>query len=385
MNTHVNFWIFGISLILIISNCSLVDDQIMIGEDRIVDNSAALNDRITLMSDTIEVVFSNEAGRGKGKDFELILAASLASPTLDGQKLQATSIVDYQGGFFTTYNFRGDPYHGGIDFVGSNLSVRSQVIYKKSNINNVAFEKNDIYIVGSTESEGVPAFIESIELKGNNFQVDNVKQTFLGGFAANSVVKINDGLLVTTGDNAENGGGLYYVSDDLKILGYVALHDARWVLSENDVAYVGQGTPGKISIVDLSNMSVVNSYNFDGAYEPEAKTTIELADGRLFVAGGPQGLLVLDANNGSLLHQLMFDSQCTTDAVSAEKGMLFISNGEGGAFVATYDDKNIQKEPELIGKLQFAENESVNHILYRSNMLYVASGLGGTKVVKIVK
>jgi hypothetical protein len=37
----------------------------------------------------------------------------------------------------------------------------------------------------------------------------------------------------------------------------------------------------------------------------------------------------------------------------------------------------------MLGKLRFGTQESVNHVAYKSNHLFIAAGLGGVKIVKV--
>lgn len=340
---------------------------------------------MTLASDTIPVIPTSSVSRtAKGPDFQLVLSASLASPSVNDQTLQATSIISHEGGYLVTYNSQGETYAGGIDFVGNEWEVRSQVLYPTADIHAVSANKDNIFLAGARDGES-SAFAEVIQLKGNQFSIDLVRTQNLGSYAANSITQASGGLLVTTGSSQENGGGLYQLSSTLEQVAFLPLHDARWVVPSGNVAFVGQGTPGQVTVVNTQTMQPTHVFAFDGANEQEAKTTVELADGRLFVAGGTAGVFVLNPENGQLLHHLAFDESeaCTTNAVSAEKGLLFISNGAGGAYVASYNDKKTDEAPELLGKLGFENNESVNHILYRANKLYVAAGMGGTKVLEI--
>jgi hypothetical protein len=37
----------------------------------------------------------------------------------------------------------------------------------------------------------------------------------------------------------------------------------------------------------------------------------------------------------------------------------------------------------MLGKLQFGSLQSVNHVAFKANYLYVAAGLGGLKIARI--
>ena len=79
-----------------------------------------------------------------------------------------------------------------------------------------------------------------------------------------------------------------------------------------------------------------------------------------------------------------------TNAVAVDGDLMFISNGEAGVYVATseldFEDHDCDESPEItmLGQLQFGDLESVNHVEYENDYLFVAAGLGGVKVVEVV-
>ena len=69
--------------------------------------------------------------------------------------------------------------------------------------------------------------------------------------------------------------------------------------------------------------------------------------------------------------------------------LLFISNGEAGVYLSEAVDEfkaTASEEPQditLLGKLRFDDLQSVNHVAYEGDTLFVAAGLGGLKIVKV--
>ncbi len=78
-----------------------------------------------------------------------------------------------------------------------------------------------------------------------------------------------------------------------------------------------------------------------------------------------------------------------TNAVAVADDLVFVSNGEGGVFVARGDqdfDSTGSETPVnlmMLGQLQFGVLESVNHVEYNGDFLVVTAGLGGVKVVTV--
>ena len=68
-----------------------------------------------------------------------------------------------------------------------------------------------------------------------------------------------------------------------------------------------------------------------------------------------------------------------------------MANGQAGVYVASISSKtNAELEDVtdgndivLLGKFQFGNNQSANHVTFDKHSLFVASGLGGLKILKI--
>ena len=82
-------------------------------------------------------------------------------------------------------------------------------------------------------------------------------------------------------------------------------------------------------------------------------------------------------------------SVVVTNAVAADRDLVFISNGEAGVYLARsskrinrFDDEE-PIELKLLGRLGFQDLESVNHVEYKKDVLFVAAGTGGLKIVRV--
>ena len=179
-------------------------------------------------------------------------------------------------------------------------------------------------------------------------------------------------------------------------LGHIELPDARWVDIEGDNVVVVQGTPGRVSVLDKTKLTLADAFTFDGADIPESKSTVQVIGGRAFIAAGTGGAQVVDLKTGEVLARVpmpvvdgLDPASTVTNAISADGGLVFISNGEAGVYVAQAPksfkktDSNEPLELALLGKLEFQNLQSVNHVEYRGNVLFVAAGLGGLKIVKV--
>lgn len=348
----------------------------------IINDEDALNERMDHTQDTIFSTEDDQSGR-KVNHFRLILKASLAPPQIDGKLLQATAIQEHWGGYLVSYNFQGEEYLGAVDFVSSSLSVQSEILYRDADIHAVTAHDRYVYLAGARQNEENQAYVERILLNGMKFTLTDNLVVPLGSYAATSVLQHQGKIFVTTGDDQSLGGGVYRLDASLNQLGQVALHDARWVEGFGNEIFVAQGTPGTVSVFSASNLSESGSFSFPGAEIAEAKTTVDVADNMIFVSAGAEGVKVLSKKDGSLLHTITFEEGIVTNAVSAENGLLFIANGEHGAYVASYETGSSSEAPVVLGKIDLAKNQSVNHVLFKNYRLWIASGLGGIQQADI--
>ncbi len=369
------------SLILLtgITSCEQEESVEPVNERGIVINNdeAELNTRMTKKDEPIAIL-GDASGRAS-TTLTLRLRGELAPPTVDGNALQATSIARRSDYFAVSYNFRGETYAGGVDLLDDELDLKSQILFNDADISDLAFSGNNLYFVGGTSSLEQPAFVERITLKPSTgtFSLDNNVRSSVGSYVANSVLVYKSKIYVTSGNDDRNGGGLYQFNGSLSEQGYAKIKDVRWVTGYSNSVYCVSGSPDKVRVYDRTSMSKTSEFNHNGVTDAEGKMTIDVDKNLVFVAGGEEGLLVYDLE-GNFITKHTFGNNSITNAVTARRGVAFISNGEGGIYVATYDPFL-----EIIGKLDLATDESVNHIIYHDDYLYVASGIGGVKMIQV--
>ena len=366
-----------LAIVVLMFSCSQEGEGVSQSNFSINNDKAQLNERMTKMNQSV-VVNTSENGRGKA-DFELILKGELAPPSIDENKLQSTSITRKGKLLAVSYNFKGETYAGGIDLLTDDLEITSQVLFNDSDINDLTFSGSSLFFVGSTSSMSIPAFIQKIGFNQGNgtFKSEESIRESLGSYAANSVLEIGSDIYATSGNLASQGGGLYQLSSSLQKKGYQPVEDAKWVTSDGKSMVCVAGSPNKIYAFDNDDLKEKDNFSHAGKPLEEAKMTVDVDKDLVFIAGGENGVLIYDMD-GNLEGHITFSDNSVTNAVSAEKDRLFISNGEGGVYVASY-----KKDIEIIGKLELNTAESVNHILVHDDYLYVASGLGGVKMIEI--
>lgn len=403
------------------SNNEEEDDGEIIETDqfRIVNSLSTVETRYTEMDEEIPIdttqglALSKAARSGVSNppNFGLRLVSSIIPPTVNGTLVQATMVYnDRRNRAIVSYNTRGAERAGAIDIArinsnGNNIRIRSSVQFFGADVNAVVTDDNRAYTALSTEDARIVEdgeFSAGLSFSYSEFFVVPGSGVFssLPSFAANSVAIHNNRVYVTSG----NAGGLTVFNSNFnQEIGFVSLPEARWVDANDDYLVVLQGDTdndqmGSIAIIDPSSLQVINEYPFPGAYTPEAKNTVELSGHIAFIAAGKAGVQIMDLTNGNILASIPIPDPAslglspdvvTTNAVSADDDILFISNGEAGVYVAELDedlddiDVGEDVEVDLIGRLQFNDLQSANHVAYRSRILIVAAGLGGIKTVSL--
>ncbi len=407
--------IFFTSLLFLAIGCTTGVEDLSDDSFIVTNSEEELSLRLELLDSDIEVRSDDEQGKQitaqNNHRFSLSLVASVQPPSIEGVTLQATMIDLFSQGnrAAVSYNVRGQIQNGGIDILqlpagnSRNLRIRSGVAFTDANVNAVNVNDDRIWSAQSSQNpalvnEGEFSVTRQFTSSGFHISPESIESASLPGFAANSIKEFGNSIYITSGDNA----GLSVYNLDLSTQEeYVEIDDARWVDVNDDwVVVLSGGSNGTIHKFNRSTMQIVGTYTFSGANTPEAKNTVEIIGELALIAAGQSGVHIMDLNNGNILHTIPLPNAANlgldpdrveTNAVSGDEEFIFISNGEAGVYVAEasmnlndYSSGN-QFSVSLLGSLQFGDSESVNHVTYRENNLFIATGLGGVKAVRLTK
>jgi hypothetical protein len=337
--------------------------------------------------------------------FSLTLVAEVAPPVISGQTLQATSVSIISQRAVVSYNMRGNPYLGAIDVFdlsNNNMpTLRSRALFQNTDISSVFALGTSVYVAEATGDTGfaAPAVFEVMQLVGNNLTLLGNRRLGLTSFTGTSATATAARAYATSGD-----GGALFVIDPVtfSVLNTINLHDARWVAVGGGKIAVVQGTPGQLAVFNETTLAASGPWSFTGANIAESKSTVSLVGGKAFIGAGTGGVQILSASTGTVLGSVprpnaatlsppLPDSVVVTNAASVDGNLLFISNGEAGVYVAqgsqVFSATGSETLPTItmLGKLRFSNLQSVNHVAYSSQdqMLIVAAGLGGLKMIKV--
>jgi hypothetical protein len=320
----------------------------------------------------------------------------------DAAQVQASSVSMHGSHAVVSYDVAGAPHLGALlvfqKFTHDPV-LRSQALFRDEDAHAVDVFGDKVYVAGAAEPGSFSdlATLERLSLNGSRLTLDAYKRTGLPGFAANAVIRDSQVVYATSGTD----GGLTAVDDaTFTPLLTVPLDDARWVdVEKKTVAVARGGTPGgTLTVLDgaLPALPLKASLPFAGADVPEAKTTVQVVGGKAYIAAGTAGVQVLSLATGNVLAQVPVPVNTGADpadvvanAVAVEGNLIFISFGGAGVYVAeterpcTEPDDGQPLNLTVLGRLRFGDFQSTNHVALLDGHLFVASGLGGLKIVRV--
>lgn len=365
------------------------------------DNSTSFSERLKVLDKDLDIINPDESQASNlllksNSYFDLKLVAELSPPTVQETVLQATDVFIAGSKVLVSYNVAGSVKKGAIDLIDLKNSkdpkITSQVTFSDKDINAITYSSGYLYATGSQESEK-PSFVSKIKIEKTKFILD-IGNIDLNGYAGTDVEVENNKIFVTTGDNS----GLYIIENEkLEVEHYLNLYDSRSVGIDkpNSSILVLGGQPANISSIDYKGVEI-SKHDIEGATIPESKSTIQVGSTRTLAAVGDGGAKIICNLTGEVLIHIPQPklegvdlSKTVTNAAAAYGNYIFLANGEAGVYVYTTKDSSNRKnkcqdlEVSLLGKVNFGEDLSANHVTFRHNFLFVADGLGGLKILTI--
>jgi len=382
MNKRLLFTLFAL-VILLLSSCSSPAQPIQHAQ---VFGDFEELETVLYPDSPVAINTSNIGTAAIANKLKLKLVATVESPVLAGERLQATS-VDIDGNrAIVSYNMVGSKYLGAIDAIDLSNPRRPSFTRRTTlgaDIHEADLNGDHIYLAIGFEDPKYPftaAFLDVSLRKFLDSHIETIeaKEHALKGFVGTSVTSDRNYIYATSA----NKGGFSMISknnfDEKK---FVELEAARWVdVGGNNIAIL-QGNPARLTILNKNTLEQ-KTYELEGLSIPDAKASLEIDGSRVFVAAGKGGVQLFDLNQGKVVSKLDFnndDFEYVANAVSSDRGLIFTSGGSAGVAVA--QDHN--GEMEILGQLDLGDHASVNHAVYSHGYLIVASGLGGVKIIKV--
>lgn len=417
-----SFWIKlpgFILLSLMLVACQLAKESDPDQSKIVVENDEGkLAERVHVTNETV-IIETNTANKSNfskpgfapvASDITLTLVAEVDPLSHEGTKLQATEIRIHGNKAYVSYNTSGEVFLGGVEvFDISNPdapTLISSVVFTDTDVNGLAVKGSDLYLAAATSAVDYdsPAILRVVKLVDGKLSSETLSKN-IPSFAATDVEVFGNDVYVTSG--ADSGYTTVLSQSDLSVKHSYAMEDARSIDSDSgDIAVIAgsngvAGVSAKLVTFDKITGEYLTSFDLVGANIKHSKSTIEVKKDKAILAMGNGGTQLVCLATGEVLKTIdlpvvegLDASLTVANAATAYKRSVFMANGEAGVYVAV-DDENIDAKTcdvgstlSVIGKLQLdltaeGATQSVNHIVYRNDMLFIAAGLGGLKVIKV--
>ena len=366
----------------------------------------------------------------RANEYRFKLVAAMSTLLIGDYEVQATDVKLTDDGYaIVSYNDKGPKHRGGVvvykytiqdgtlETVKVDVKKVTGIQLPKAELSAIDFYNGKLYMIGASsepkfgydEEEDRFNYAFMLVMDMNADKTFNKKATpkivKLTSFQGTSIRVRNNRIYVTTGDGT-NGtkGGLYILKTDYSLVKFIeGKKNARSVDVDADNIYLMQAEPARITKFDLDgdNEELIYSTT-DESMQPEAKSEILVWGDYVFVAENESGLRMLNKQDGvvnmrldrpgedpdrHVTNSVFMNSDVKKNAQgqNVQTNMLMLANGEKGVFwydiVSAFGNDWIvaSKNNSILGELGL----STNFIESKGNIVFVANGLGGLKVLYI--
>jgi len=348
---------------------------------------------------------------------------------------------------FVAYNYQHRPNIGGLvvyryvisgdqslETVSVNVTAVTSIEMPNSQINAIDVEGHKLYIAGATDRrssfgfrEEDPAFFVVMELDGDMkfkpVEPEAVKQ--LTSFQATSIRYYNGRVYITTGDGTKGTEGGLYIYDEngyTLVKTILGLEHARSVDVDENGIYLMQSNDARVTKFALDGSGANPIYSESGrATQRDAKSEILAWTDYVFVSENESGLTML-SKDGQVYRRLAAPNRDKEDCIGSDidsfecwyceedvtnsvsmnsdakkafdlrgipytvnSDLLFLANGRQGLYwydIAQDTDGNDWIVGNSVNSILKGAGSS-NFVESRGNIVFVADGLGGLKVLYI--
>lgn len=337
--------------------------------------------RITLKNQVIPVVPSDPLKMAQEASLGYIftLIAEVDAPVVSEQTVQATHVELAGDLALVSYNMRGADYLGALDII--DVSDPYEPVILKT----ILFPDRDVNTVGWKEGMIVVAGQDA----------DGAWYGFLDPTLGEPVLEVHrlpshSGISLVVKDelnyfvSGRSGGGLTIV-DAQGQESFTGYPDARSVAVGTEVYTL---TKEHIYVMDGEAIAID-----PGFIQDFSKAELDVSDEYLFAALNRGGAHLYSTDDLSLLQafarpaipQGKDPENYVTNSVSYNEPLLFLGNGGAGIAVSKKAYSLLSELPVFVeyGYFDFGGPLSTNFVKSRGNFVFVATGLGGLKILTI--
>ncbi|TDW51373.1 hypothetical protein EV144_10146 [Flavobacterium sp. 270] len=317
--------------------------------------------------------------------FPLVQIAEI-NPPVDGngKTLQASHVAVNGNYAYVSYIMRGDVYSGAIDVIDVSDPYKPKLVTSaliaNTDITSLTYSNGNLIIGAAKDVDKdplltSPAIVINMQLNGG-LLTDNYKVNYLESRVTTDVAANTASYFAVTGD----AGSLFKINASTKaVAGKTAVADLRSIALNGENLVTLSGTKG-VNIYNQSTLALQKSFTTSTDVSG-AKRTMDFDGTKLLVSEGAKGLGIYDMASGSKLQTIGIATageDNVTNAVSVNDGYAFVANGALGLNVY-----QTGSQLSLLGALGIAG--SSNYVKSSGNYIYVASGTGGLKIIKMEK
>lgn len=351
----------------------------------------ALNKRLDYTNSGVLSLTSSSTGKfakstqSSTNDLPLVQIAEVNPPKdSNGRTLQANHVAVNGNFAYVAYTMSGEIYSGAIDVIDVSDPYKPKLITSaliaNTDITSLTYSNGNLIIGAATDIDkkpelASPSIIITMPLS-SGMLTDKYTITDLEGKVTTDVAANSGSYFATTGDK----GSLFKISNTTKAISAKAtLEDLRSVVISGDKIITLSGTKG-VNIYNEATLALQKSFTTSTDVSA-AKRTMDLDGTKLLVSEGYNGLGVYDINSGSKLQTIAIATageENVTNAVSVNDGYAFVANGAAGLNVyKTGSQLSLLGTVDIVG--------SSNYVKSSGEFIYVASGKGGLKIIKMEK
>jgi hypothetical protein len=331
----------------------------------------------------------------------LTLVGEVEPPTVDGLVVQANDIDIKSRIAVVAYNYAGEVFAGAVHVVDFANPERprliSEVLYRDADVTAVFVHGLNVYVgMGSSDPAlRTPALLEEFRLTGSGLEQTG-RWIDLPSWVVTDLSTHGPYVVASVGARE---GGVAFVDrtfTQFRLDAFVAEEDIRGIdfPSMTELAAVC-GTRPRMAMMDVEGRTTKGAHEVDGYNNPDAKGTIEVHGGLCFLGAGDGGFQVRRPDGtllGALRHEDFTDLRpdlMVTNAVSLHGNLAFVAAGALGVQVVDVTGMRGWSEGgghdpnglRVLGELEFDDGVSSNMVKSKNNVVVVAGGLGGIKLV----
>ncbi len=333
---------------------------------------------------------------------QLQLVGSVQPPVVDGRIVQANDVDVRDQIAVVAYNFAGDVFAGAIQVIDfrqpQHPVIVSEVLYRNADVNAVALQGGHVYVglAADDPTLATPAVLQDMSFTPSGGLEPTGAWVDLPSWSVTDLAAEGD--LVVAAVGARDGGlVLMRQSAALEPVGFVPAADVRGISLDGDVVLSVNGGETSLQRYALPSFDLVGGTTVDGFRMPAAKGTIETYLHRSYL-GALEGGMQVRGSDGALLAQVPNDQfgilgsrPAIVNAVTVSSHLAFVAAGPRGVQVVELgryraDDVGISADDlglRVLGQLSLEDGASCNMAKAKDDVLVVAAGLGGVKLVEM--